>query len=84
LAPGSLLVAVAATAAGGRDRRFGGGGGSFDIGLNPILVAGFQAGNGEVMITKLAPAAPEPSSLAMVGRPAGLTGLVATRRRSKT
>jgi hypothetical protein len=39
-------------------------------------VAGFQAGDGERVITELAPAAPELSSLAMVGTgPAGLTGL---------
>jgi hypothetical protein len=39
-------------------------------------VAGFQAGGGERIITELAPAAPELSSLAMVGTgPAGLTGL---------
>ena len=37
-------------------------------------MAGFQAGDGERIITELAPAAPELSSLAMVGTgPAGLT-----------
>jgi len=47
-------------------------------------------GQGEVMITELTsgaplPAVPEPSSLAMVGTGlAGLAGLAAMRRRSKT
>jgi hypothetical protein len=74
-AVGSLLVAaVAATAAVGA--RLGGGRGSFDAGLPAFWLAGFQAGDGERRITELAPAAPELSSLAMVGTgPAGLTGL---------
>ena len=33
----------------------GGGGGSFDAGTDQILMADFQAGNGEVIITQLAP-----------------------------
>ena len=58
--------------------------------MNQILAAGVRTGNGEVMIAELAsgsplPAAPEPSSLAMVGTgPVGLAGLAAMRRRSKT
>jgi hypothetical protein len=91
---GSLLVAAVALCWWRRwrlQRRwaratagFGGGGGSFDAGLNPILGADFQAGNGEVLIIELAPPAPELSSLAMIGTgPAGLTGLTAMLRRSK-
>jgi hypothetical protein len=33
----------------------GGGGGSFDAGTNQILVADLQTGDGEVVITKIAP-----------------------------
>jgi hypothetical protein len=33
----------------------GGGGGSFDAGIDQILVAGIQTGNGEVVITAVAP-----------------------------
>jgi hypothetical protein len=46
-----------------------------------MLAAGVQAGNGEVMITELAPAVPEPSTWAMMAT--GLAGLGAMRRRSK-
>jgi hypothetical protein len=41
-----------------------GGGTSFDAGTTPTLVAGFQSGNGEVVITS---GVPEPGSLALVG-----------------
>ena len=41
--------------------RWGGGGGSFDAGTNQILVADFQTGDGEVIITELAAAVPEPA-----------------------
>jgi hypothetical protein len=37
-----------------------GGGGSFDAGTDQILVADFWTGNGEVIITELAAAVPEP------------------------
>jgi hypothetical protein len=58
----------------------GGGGGSFDAGTDPILVADFQTGNGEVVITELAAAAPEPASLALLG--AGLLSLSVLWRRA--
>lgn len=45
----------------------GGGGGSFDAGVNQILVADFRLGNGEVIITELPAAVPEPASLALLG-----------------
>ena len=38
----------------------GGGGGSFDAGIDQILLADLQMGNGEVIITELAAAVPEP------------------------
>jgi hypothetical protein len=43
----------------------GGGGGSFDAGTDQILVADFQTGNGEVIITELAAEVPEPASIAL-------------------
>ena len=58
---------------------FGGGGGSFDAGIDQILLADFQSGNGEVIITEIAAAVPEPSSVALLG--AGLVGLAAIWRR---
>jgi len=56
----------------------GGGSGSFDAGTDQILVAHFQTGNGEVIITELAAGVPEPSSLALLG--AGVLALAAIRR----
>ncbi len=61
----------------------GGGGGSFDAGINQILVADFQVGNGEVIITEIPAAIREPSSVALIG--AGLFGLAAVwRQRRRT
>lgn len=57
----------------------GGGGGSFNVGTDQILVADFRSGNGEVTITELAAAVPEPSSITMLSL--GLIGLAAVRRR---
>jgi hypothetical protein len=45
----------------------GGGGGSFDAGDNQILMADFQTGYGEVIITELAAEVPEPASIALLG-----------------
>ena len=61
----SFFSAPAGGGGGGGGASYGGGGGSFDDGLNQILAAGVQAGDGEVMITELAPAVPEPSTWAM-------------------
>jgi hypothetical protein len=61
----------------------GGGGGSFDGGVNQILMAGFQTGDGEVVITELVGATPvpEPASVALLST--GLTWLAAIRRRRR-
>jgi uncharacterized protein (TIGR03382 family) len=62
----------------------GDGGGSFDAGINQILIANFHTGNGEVVITELAavPASEFSSPAAFAGLLAGFAAL--RRRRSKT
>jgi hypothetical protein len=57
----------------------GGGGGSFDAGTDQILIADFQTGNGEVIITERAAAVPEPSPLSLLG--VGLVSLAVVKRR---
>jgi PEP-CTERM motif len=59
----------------------GGGGGSFDAGTDQILMADFQTGNGEVVITALAAAVPEPASITILG--AGLACFMAVWRRKQ-
>ncbi len=87
---GGGFPGLAGGKAGASAEKGGFGGGSFDCaGLDQILAAGVQSGNGEVIITELAsgsalPAVPEPSSWAMsLTGFAALAGLVAMRRRSK-
>jgi hypothetical protein len=57
----------------------GGGGSSFDAGTDLILLADFHTGNGEIVITELPAAIPEPASIALLG--ASLVGLALVWRR---
>jgi hypothetical protein len=47
---------------GGGNDNGGGGGGSLDSGTNQVLVAGFNTGDGSVIITDLTPSTPIPSA----------------------
>jgi hypothetical protein len=66
------LAVVAGTAAGAAAfaapavMLLGGRGGFFDAGTGQLLVADFRTGNGEVVITEVAAAVPEPASIALL------------------
>jgi hypothetical protein len=61
----------------------GGGGGSFDAGTDQILVADFRTGNGEVVITELVAAVPEPASIALLGAGLSFAAIWQRRRRDR-
>ena len=57
------------------------GGGSFDTGTDQILMADFQTGDGEIVITEVAEAVAEPASVALLG--AGLFGIAVIWRQRR-
>jgi len=60
----------------------GGGGGSFTVGADPSLLARIGTGDGQVSITAVATAVPEPGSLALLGLGLfGATAFCRSRRR---
>jgi hypothetical protein len=61
----------------------GGGGGSFDAGIDQILIADFWSGNGEVVITELVAAVPEPASIALLGAGLSFAAIWQRRRRDR-